>query len=68
MKGLGVLFKTILDRASPKARDDLLGELEIRESIQASPAGANLVGMHILEHLGFPRYINDVLEEEHPTI
>ncbi len=68
MKGLGVLFKTIMDRASPEARDDLLEELEIRESIQASPAGAILVGMHILEHLGFPQYIDTVLGEEHTTI
>ncbi len=68
MKGLGVLFKTIMDRASPKARDDLLGELEIRESIQASPAGAVLLGMHILEYLGFPQNIDGILEKEHTTI
>jgi hypothetical protein len=36
--------------------------------LEAAPAGAILMGMYVLEYVGFPKYVDELLGEEHMTI
>ena len=51
-----------------EAQGALLSKLKVSEETTASPAGAILMGMYILEYVGFPKYVDEVLGERHLTI
>ena len=53
----------------PKSmQNKLIRELETAETLESAPAGAILMGMYILEYVGFPKYIDELLGEKHTTI
>ena len=68
MEGLGVLFKSITTLLPEEAQKELMSKLKNSETFEASPAGAILMGMYILEYVGFPGYVDNILGEEHTTI
>jgi len=68
MEGLGALFKFITTLLPEEAQKELMSKLKNSETFEASPAGAILMGMYILEYVGFPRYVDKILGEEHTTI
>ncbi len=68
MKGLGLVFETIMGQLPAEAKTELLSELNVLEKTEAAPAGAILIGMYILEYVGFPRYVDTILGEKHTTI
>lgn len=51
-----------------EVQDEFMAQLDISDTIEASPAGAILMGIHILEYVGFPKHIDELLGEEHTTI
>lgn len=68
MEGLGVVFESIITLLPAEVQKELLSRLKISDEINASPAGAILMGMYVLEYVGFPKYVDDLLGEEHATI
>lgn len=68
MEGLGAVFESIMRILPAKAQKELLPGLKTSDEIDASPAGAILMGMYILEYVGFPKYIDELQREEHTTI
>lgn len=47
-----------------KAQNKLIPQLAISNEVDACPAGAILMGMHILEYVGFAKHIDQILDEE----
>ena len=68
MEGLGAVFESIITLLPAEVQKELLSRLKISDEINASPAGAILMGMYVLEYVGFPKYVDDLLGEEHATI
>jgi len=68
MKGLGEEYEAAMDQLPIEAQRELIKKVHISSQSRASSAGAVLMGMHILEYVGFPRYIDEILGEEHMTI
>lgn len=68
MEGLGAVFESIIRLLPTEIQKELLARLKISDQINASPAGAILMGMYVLEYVGFPKYVDDLLGEEHTTI
>jgi len=66
---LGAAFQTVLKLIPKEAHGafliDFLTEFKISQEAVSAPAGAILMGMYILEYLGFARYIDEILGEEH---
>lgn len=68
MNEIGVIIQSAQQLLPAELQDEFITQLGTSETIEASPAGAILMGVHILEYLGFPSYIDELLEEEHTTI
>jgi len=68
MEGLGAVFQSIITLLPAEVQKELLSRLKISDEINASPAGAILMGMYVLEYVGFSKYVDDLLGEEHATI
>jgi len=65
MNVIGTIFDSAKRLLPQKLQDSLFAEIDISKSLEASPAGAIFMGVQILEYLGFPRYIDDLLGERH---
>ena len=68
MKDIGSIMLSIMKQLPQKAQNQLIPQLTISNEIDASPAGAILMGMHILEYAGFAKHVDQLLGEEHTTI
>lgn len=65
MNAIGAIIDSAKRLLPQKLQDLLFAEIDISKSLEASPAGAIFMGVQILEFLGFPRYIDDLLGEKH---
>ena len=65
---LGSVFRTISSLMLPAAQDAFLTEFKISQEAVSTPAGAILMGMYLLEYLGFANHIDELLDEEHTSI
>lgn len=68
MKLIGAIIHSAKKIMPKNMQNKLIEELGTAETLEAAPAGAILMGMYILEYVGFPRYIDELLEEKHTTI
>lgn len=68
MNDIAAVFKSAKEILPPEVYDDFVQQLGISDDTEASPAGAVLMGMYILDYLGFSRYIDDLLGVEHTSI
>ena len=68
MKVTGAIIEAARKIIPRDIQDELILQLENAETLEAAPAGAVLMGMYMLEYVGFPRYIDGLLGEEHTTI
>ncbi|NTW73081.1 MAG: IS1634 family transposase [Eubacteriaceae bacterium] len=68
MNDIGSIMLSIMKQLPQKAQNQLVPQLAISNEIDASPAGAILMGMHILEYVGFAKHIDQLLGEEHTSI
>ena len=68
MKDIGSIMLSIMKQLPQKAQNQLIPQLAISKEIDASPVGAILMGMQILEYVGFAKYVDQLLGEEHTTI
>ena len=68
MKDIGSIMLSIMKQLPQEAQTQLIPQLTISQEIDASPAGAILMGMHILEYVGFARYVDQLLGEEHTSV
>jgi len=68
MKVTGAIIESARKLIPRDIQDELILQLENAETLEAAPAGAVLMGMYIPEYVGFPRYIDELLGEEHTTI
>lgn len=68
MKVTGAIIQAARKLIPHEAQDELIMQLENADTIEASPVGAILIGMYILKYVGFSRYVDELLGEEHTTI
>lgn len=68
MKDIGAIVKSVKELLPVDAQDELCSQLGNSEFYEASPAGAILMGVYMLDYVGFPRYIDEILGEEHTSI
>ena len=68
MNDIGSIMLSIMKQLPQEAQNQLIPQLAISNEIDASPAGAILMGMHILEYAGFAKHIDHLLGEEHTPI
>ena len=68
MGDLGIVMQSVMRLLPPEAQARLLPQLDISKEIDASPAGAILMGVHVLEYVGFPRYVDELLGEKYRFI
>ena len=68
MNKIGAIIQSVKALLQPEAQDELIRQLDTSDTIEASLAGAILMEMYMLEYIGFPRYIDEILGEEHMTI
>lgn len=68
MRKIGKIIHSAQKLLPAELIDEFTEQLDIAETSEASPAGAIFMGIYILEYLGFPRYIDEILGEEHTTI
>ena len=68
MEDIGAIMLSIMKQLPQKAQNQLIPQLAISKEIDASPAGAILMGMHILEYVGFAKHVDNLLGEEHTSI
>ncbi len=68
MNDIGSIMLSIMKQLPQEAQNQLIPQLAISNEIDASPAGAILMGMHILEYVGFAKHIDKLLGEEHTPI
>lgn len=68
MNEIGMVLKSAKKLLPVEVQDEFMAQLGISDTFEASPAGAILMGMHLLEYVSFPRYIDELLGEEHTTI
>ena len=68
MEDIGALMLSIMKHLPKKAQNQLIPQLKSSNEIDASPAGAILMGMHILEYTGFAKHVDQLLGEEHTSI
>ena len=64
---IGTIIEKIIKLPEPN-RSKLLEVIKITDKAKSSPAGAILVGMHLLEKLGVTKLIDECLGEENKTI
>jgi len=68
MNEIGAIIKSAQNLIPPEVQADLISQLGTSETLDASPAGAILMGMYVLEYVGFPRYVDELTGEEHTSI
>lgn len=68
MNDIGAIIKAAKKLIPPEDQEEFFSKLGTSKTIEASPAGAILIGMHILEYVGFSRYIDELLGEENTPI
>lgn len=68
MNDIGSIMLSIMKQLPQEAQNQLIPQLAISNEIDASPAGAILMGMHILEYAGFAKHVDQLLGEEHTSI
>ncbi len=68
MKNIGAIINSAKALLPADVQDELCSQLGISETLEASPAGATLMGMYMLDYVDFPRYIDEILGEEHTSI
>ncbi len=68
MNDIAAVLKSAKEILPPEVYDEFVQLLGNSDNLEASPAGAVLMGMYILEYLGFARYIDELLGEEHTSI
>jgi transposase len=68
MGKLNAIMQSVMKLLSPEAQARLLPQLDTSEEIDASPAGAILMGVYVLEYVGFSRYVDELLGEKHTSI
>ena len=68
MKEIGTIIQSAMKLLSPEAQNELFKQLGNSNEIEASPAGAILMGMYVLEYSGFPKHVDELLGEKHYTI
>ena len=68
MKDIGAIFKSVKELLPVDLQDELCSQLGNSETQEASPAGAILMGVYMLDYVGFPRYIDEILGEAHTSI
>ena len=68
MNEIGAILQSAQRLLPADAQDAFIAQLGTSDTPDASPAGVIFMGMHILEYVGFPRYIDELLGEEHTTI
>ena len=64
MKEISAIIQSALNLLPPEAQSELFKLLGNSNQIEASPAGAILMGMYVLEYVGFPRHVDELLEEK----
>lgn len=47
---------------------ELMDQIRTEDQVEAAPAGAILMGVYVLDYLGFARYIDDLTGEEHTSL
>lgn len=68
MKEIGAIIKSSQKLIPEWTQNELIEQLGTSETLEATTAGAILMGMYILEYVGFPRYIDELQGEEHTII
>jgi len=68
MNDIGSIMLSIMKQLPQEAQNQLIPQLTISNEIDASPAGAILMGVHILEYSGFAKHVDQLLGEEHTSI
>lgn len=68
MNEIGTIIKAAQNLIPPEAQEDLISQLGTSEKLEACPAGAILMGMYVLEYIGFPKYINELTGEINTSI
>lgn len=68
MEDIGSVIQSIMKQLPQEAQTELLPQLRTSDTIEAAPAGAILMGMNILEYVGFSNYVDELLGEEHKSI
>jgi len=68
MNEIGAILTSAQKLLPPDAQAYLFSNLGMAENLEAAPAGAILMGMYILDYVGFPRYVDELQGEEHTSI
>ena len=68
MVELGSVIQTVLSLLPAEAQSVFFREFKISSEAVSSPAGAILMGMYVLEYVGFAKHVDALLEEKHTTI
>jgi transposase len=68
MNDIGEIFYAATKLLPADVQFELCRQLRNSENMEASPAGATLMGVYMLSYVGFPRYIDEILGEAHTSI
>lgn len=68
MNKIGSIINSAQKLLAIEVLEEFTKQIDIVKDHKESPMGAIFMGIHILEHLGFPRYIDELLGEEHTPI
>jgi len=68
MINIGTIIESAKRIMPKEVFDEFLTEIKVVQTLEASPVGSVLMGMYILEFVGFPRYVDEILDEEHKSI
>ena len=65
---IGAVLRAARKIMPEEMQDQLLDQMSTDDQVEAAPAGAILMGVYILDYLGFARYIDDMTGEEHTSL
>ncbi len=68
MNDMGIIYESAIKLLPRKQQKILFKTIGNTKYPEASPAGATLMGMYILEYLQFPQYIDELLGETNTTL
>ncbi len=68
MNELGAIIKSAQKIIPAEVQDEFTTQLGVSDTLEASPAGAILMGMYILEYVGISKYVDEMPGEEHTSI
>lgn len=68
MNEIGAIIKSAQKLVPAEVLEEFTTQLGYSDTLDASPAGAILMGMYILEYVSFTKYVDEILGEEHTTI